>query len=303
MSIISHDELKNSIDDITFVFKTASSIREHLEVIFVFGSNDFFNSNRTKFLNYVSSKKTPFKFITIEALYNDLQKYSSGKKGVTAKRIALVELELRAIKQAYSLIIFPESVGSYAELGYFAALEETKQKICVVNHYQFSSHESYLNHLVDVIHNERKIRPVQLDFNSAVVPATDFDSLISNLVSDYEDNKHTKRFTHSPLFPLAITYEIVKILPFLTFTQLRTATEAILRNFKGNVYDPKDFTVNISMLVVSELIIRKEVAEQIYFLPVESSYDFIDFSLSERDRVHLMALMVEYSEHKKRVSS
>ncbi|MDP3587706.1 MAG: retron St85 family effector protein [Sulfuricurvum sp.] len=303
MSIISFTELKKRVNNLKFVFTTVKSIREHLEVVFVFGmaSDDTLKSNRAKFLTYINAHRTPFNFITIEALYNDLKAYSSNKKGVTAQRIALVDLELRAIKQAHSLIIFPESAGSYAELGYFTAIEETKQKMYIANDYAYSDQESYLNHLIDVIHNTRTLRPLFLDFNHVGIPEDRFDRLIENLAKDYEANRQVHKFVNSLLFPLAITYELIRLLPFLTYTQLQIATEMILDTFSDIRYDTKDFTVNISMLVVSGLIIRQEVEENIYFLPVDENYEFISFSLSERDRVHLMALEIEYSEDKKRL--
>ena len=114
---------------IKFLFKNINSIREHLDIIFVFGRTEE-NNNRDLFLEYANrTNLTPFKFVTIEFLYKDIIKFSSAHKGASSKKIKLANLELMAIKHSYSVLIFPESPGSFAELGFFSADESTREKI------------------------------------------------------------------------------------------------------------------------------------------------------------------------------
>lgn len=300
MFIIPIEKAKSRINEFNFYFKSFQSIQEYLEIIFVFGGKSLPNSPQTireKFISYIESGiSSKFKFVTIEAIYDDLKAFSKVKRGVRAKRTALVELELNAIKQAYSLIIFPESVGSYTELGYFTAIDETKEKIYVVNNYKYSSAQSYLNHIIDVIHNDREIRPLLIDFESQD-NSVKFAELISNLEEDYSSNKQTLKFIESELFPLAITYEVIRLMPILTYTQLRDITEEVLDTFSYTNYNKKNFSVIVSLLVVSKLIERyNEEDEQLYFRPVNFEYTLVKTTLSEKQKAKFFALKLQYGE-------
>ena len=298
MSIISYEQVKERINELNFVFKARKSLKEHLEIVFVFGgtSKTPYGSAREQFLSYAANCDTPFKFITIESIYDDLKKFSNIGQGITTKRTALVELELYAIKQSYSLVIFPESVGSYTELGYFTAIPETKEKIYVANDYHFASANSYLNHIIDVIHNDRDIRPLLMDFKSPT-KTQKFKELIENLTQDYTTKNSTIKLAESELFPLSITYEIIKLLPILTYSQLQMATEMILEEFTS-VYQKKHFTTIISILVISSLIRRIEKNNFIYFTPVDSEYSLLDIKLTEREKAKLVFLQLKYEEEK-----
>jgi len=300
MPIITHNELRVQVDKFKFLFEKPKSIQQYLEVVFVFGSADPDpeKSKRSKFLSYVNDIETPFNFITIEELYDDLKYYSFNGNPVTARRTALVELELQAIEQAYSLVIFPESIGSYAELGYFTAIEETQTKIYVANDYNFSSEGSYLNYLIDVVHNDRELRPLLMDFNSTdnIQIHKKFDLLIKNLSSDYKVKPHTSSIKKNKLFSLAMTYELIRFMPFLTFTQLKGVTRKLLDDFDLSRYD-NTFSVNVSLLVVSGLISRVQKKETIYFIPVNPDYRFINFNLTELEKVKEMELYLEYQEN------
>ena len=301
MAIITHRDLSLKIDEFKFIFQKPKSIQQYLEVVFVFGSADTNpdNSIRSKFLEYIKDKETPFNFITIEALYNDLKDFSFNGNPVTARRTALVSLELQAIEQAYSLVIFPESIGSYAELGYFTAIEETQTKIYVANDYNFSSESSYLNHLIDVIHNNRELRPLLMDFQNGNAEQIyeKFNLLIRNLSDGYRAKQHTSHIKNNKLLSLAITYELIRFMPFLTFTQLRDTTKKLLKDFEFSFSGYENtFAVNISLLIVSGLIKRIKKEETIYFVPVNTDYRFINFSLTELEKAKEMDLYLDYQE-------
>ncbi|MDP3120926.1 MAG: retron St85 family effector protein [Sulfuricurvum sp.] len=273
------------------IFKKVISIKHHLETIFVFGraGDDPLVSNRAKFLLYLDGKDTPFNFVTIEDLYLDIKTYS-GNNGITAKKTHLVQLELYAIEQAYSLIIFPESEGSYAELGYFTAIPATKKKIYVANDYNFSSERSYLNHLIEEAHNDRELQPLLVNFKSDNVHDVNgkFDVLMRNLLDDYDSNKNNTKVLSSSLLFLAVIYEVIRLVPLLMFNQVKTISRAIMEEFKEHKFDDKIFTVNISLLVVSKLISRHTVNEHIYFLPMNPDNTLISFDLTETARKKFM---------------
>lgn len=303
MSILSIETVRKRLTEFHFYFQSFKSIQEYLEIVFVFGGtsiSEFPQTIREQFIEYIDSGiSSKFKFVTIEAIYDDLKNFSALKKGVKAKRTALVELELNAIKQAYSLIIFPESVGSYTELGYFTAIDETKEKIYVVNDYNYSGAKSYLNHIIDVIHNDREMRALQIDFKS-----TDnnhkFAELIHNLEEDYTSHQHTLKFMESEFFPLVVTYEIIRLMPILSYRQIEDMTRELLDNLEYSKYEKKNFTVLISLLVVAKVIERFKEEEQIYFRPIDSDYTLVDTNLTERQKATLIKLQLEYGQEDSR---
>jgi hypothetical protein len=303
MSIIKYEELKKRIIEIEFVFKKIKETRAHLEVVFVFGKagENPSNSHRAKFLEYARGQKSPFNFLTIERLYDDLKKFAN-RTGVSAKRTDLVHLELRAIKQAHSLIVFPESVGSYAELGYFTAIKDTQVKMYIANHYGFHSENSYLNHLIHVVHNNRDLRPLIYDWDNPN-PEKYFQKILDNLSSNYEFNQHTRNFKNSELFPLAILYELIRIFPYLSFKQLEYSTKHILELYRENSFDLEGFTVNISMLVVTELIKRVEQEEKTYFIPTNKEYELVKFDLNEKEYIKFFELNLQYNQDTQRMSN
>ncbi len=328
MQISKIDKTKKLIGDISFKFSKISKIQKYLDVVFVFGSADdtirvsektnkfygcivkFFpklaptkktySSQRKQFLKYTQEEKPHLNFVTIEKLYEDLKKYGSNLNGIDARRTKLVELELKAIEQSYSLIVFPESVGSYAELGYFTALEHTLKKIYVVNHYQFTGHNSYLNHLVDVIHNKRDLRPMSLDFYSDNIQETQrqYDEIIDNLVDKYQESKYKNFQKTDKMLPLAVLYELLTMFPNLTFSFLYERTNYILKNVvNATLCSKDDFSAIISLLVVSGHITRKEMDGTTCFEVINKENNFFIYDdFDEKELIIVERVKIEYGD-------
>lgn len=81
-----NETLINYYKEIDFVFKKINSARKHLDVIFVFGSANN-SSNRESFLQYIQENNhTPFNFITIEKLYEDILEFSKKSSRCVCKK-------------------------------------------------------------------------------------------------------------------------------------------------------------------------------------------------------------------------
>lgn len=319
------EKTKKLIDSISFKFLKIKNIQEYLNVVFVFGSADdtvkvsektnkfygclvkFFPklqptqktyySQRKQFLEYTQQLEPDLNFVTIEKLYDDLKNFGSNLKGIDARRTKLVELELKAIEQSYSLIVFPESVGSYAELGYFTALKHTLKKVYVVNHYQFTGHNSYLNHLVDEVHNERDLRPMSIDFYSENIQSTQrqYDEVIENLVNKYQEKKYKKYQKTDKMLPLAVLFELLTMFPNLTFSFLYERTNDILKKVIDTTSCSKDdFSAIISLLVVSGHIKRKEIDNTICFEVINEDSFFIFDEFDEKELRRIEEAKIKY---------
>ena len=279
---LSDKELKKLYDSISFVFKNITYLREHLDIIFVFGKYATDDSIRTRFMNFIEANNTTqFNFITIETLYNDLVKFASHRKGISAKKIDLADLELSAIENAYSILIFPESPGSFAELGYFSAIERIREKIIVSNSVSFYNEKSYVNSLIELIHSyDREANQIVLRNGDC---SDDFKKYLSQLnmrYIDYENeiyiNKDIKKHY---MYPIAIIYESMKLFPFLEYTELKSLIRYIFNrlNIVKNNYDMY-LSSMISLLHVSGLIDRKIINNKIIFNIKDNSFTCLKFN-------------------------
>ena len=112
-----------------------SYCRERL-FVFVCGGPKNKNTFRRKFLEYSSSEQNSFFIFNVEDAFEKL------KDGDDIVNIAKFEKLVASISDC--IIIFPESPGSFAEVGYFSAHKEIRKNTLVVNSYKHQN-RSFLN--------------------------------------------------------------------------------------------------------------------------------------------------------------
>lgn len=267
---------------IDFLFKKIELGRAHLDVIFVFGSANKIHS-REKFLHHVqTNNQTPFNFITIEQLYADIVMFSKVHKGVSAKRIELAHLELEAINHAYSILLFPESPGSFAELGFFSASKETRNKILIMNNLEFDNEDSYVNELIKLVHEEKQVNPFYFSEGSE---SNTFDKYLKKLMYGYRDLEDYTNDIFKPLdsisremYSLSIIYEIIKYIPYLSVSELKGLLRYIFKQEEISFSNfDKYISSMISLLVVSNLIQRVTIDEKYFFKVIDDNYDLLQY--------------------------
>lgn len=302
---VTKEILYNYYDKLEFIFKNITEIRKHLDTIFVFGGAHE-NNSRDKFLNYIQTNNhTPFQFITIEELYKDIVKYSALKKGVSSKKIDLANLELESIENAYSILLFPESPGSFAELGFFSAKNNTREKILVMNNLDFSHNESYVNELIDLVHENKQISPFYFSKNEE---NKTFSTYTKNLMLRYEnideylsDIYESENINKSKVYPLALIYEIIKLIPYMSFSDIKTLSLYIFKDKNIEIkHIVKYLTSMISLLVVSKLIIRIEHNDKFVFKARNNECRILKYkSFNEKQQQILMSIEMEMRQVKK----
>jgi hypothetical protein len=147
------------------------------------------------------------------------------------------------------VVIFPESAGSYAELGLFSNLREIRKKILVVNELRFQASNSFLQlGPIDEINTKSRFRPaLHLDPNAAPL---DFGPVKTTLVERLKSRGHRKRV--SPLKyndldmqqKLVISHEIVRLFG-------KVSMEAVIECFRvifGDV-NPNQIRRSVSLLL------------------------------------------------------
>ena len=295
MLYIKSKDLISYYENIKFAFKNATAVRKHLDVVFVFGGAGDIN-HRDKFLNFSkANNKTPFLFITIEELYKDLVKYSQLKKGVSAKKIDLANLEIDAIENAYSILIFPESPGSFAELGFFSAEEKTRDKMLVMNHLDFHTDDSYINELIKLIHEEKQIQPFYFGDTGENKTFSQYQDKLMLRYKDFDEYLEDSFETinkDSHMYKLSIIYETLKFFPFLSYSEAHSLTREIFKQESITIpkYE-KYLTSMLSLLVVSELIERVQIDGSNFFKIVNDNTNLLEFKkFTEKEQKEILDL-------------
>ena len=302
---ISDDELVNYFSKISFVFNNIDLIREHLDIIFVFGSNDNSpNSGRSLFMSYINEKNTPFKFITIEKLYKDLRTFAFKRRGITSEKIKLAHLEYIAIKNAFSILIFPESPGSFAELGYFSAKEDTRKKIIVSNKLKYNIKSTYVNSIIEIIHQDKEIKEILYTDDENTLY---FNQYIERLLDNYTDYNEeifkAKDKVSNEMYQLSVLYEIIRLFPGLIYTELLFSVRYFFDKLSIKVDDVETYLKSmISLLVISNLIKREEFGysqkTNNVFKVVDGNFSCFKFEHSEEDYLKILKHTSEFSKRK-----
>ena len=96
-------------------------------------------SIRAKFLDYASAHLDGFRVFLAEAAARDVVEHGR------PRFLNIAEFEDFLASIADCILIFPESPGSFSELGYFAANSEIRSKCIVANDLVYQAEESFIN--------------------------------------------------------------------------------------------------------------------------------------------------------------
>lgn len=172
------------------------------------------------------------------------------------------------------VILFPESPGSYAELGYFATNKNLRKKLLVVNDERFQGQDSFLSlgpiKLIDAHSAFRQT--IQLSYSSE----PNFD-LVKERLSRRITSQNRKRFKFTTYRDLCVRhkfyslFEVIRRFHAVTFEGLKYACHKIW----GNV-NPTELRRLLSILVAANYV-RRGGREQNYFCINRSMRAFLEF--------------------------
>lgn len=94
---------------------------------------------RTKFVEYARDNLSHLRVFLAENAYKDL--ISNQRSGF--RNVAEFEDIIAGISDC--TIIFPESPGSFSEVGYFAKNEKIRKKLLIVNNLSLQARDSFLS--------------------------------------------------------------------------------------------------------------------------------------------------------------
>lgn len=293
MKLIKDNFLKQTYKPIEDIFKNITQITEELNIVFVFGSASK-KSIRNLFIDYTRKLSSKLIYITIEDLTRDL-KENVLQKGIKQELIKLIDLEYKVINLSYCVVIFPESPGSFAELGFFSKERDTKQKIFALKDYEYADDDSYVNRLIDYIHMDRNIYSSTLRFSNngekkkkfkKELTSKKFPKMLKKIERPYDDRKtslkksaHLLKRKDSQILPLALIHELILIYPYLSYSELKVVYQQCLSiSFNKISFNKDEMNYILSLLVVSKYIKREPIDDSHYFINLipTSFFEFND---------------------------
>jgi hypothetical protein len=184
--------------------------------------------------------------------------------------INLAKFEKLVAEISDCVLIFPESDGSLAEVGYFAAVEEIRTKVLVVNDRRFEAVDSFVSlGPVSAINVDSYLQPA-LHVNS---PGTgiDFNSLDQRLRRTRERLSRRRKLDHKPYGKLdygskfCLLLELIRLLRAVTLVGLS-------RTVKAAFGRPTDIELILSILVGAGLVVRRDE----YFVATNPTMSLVD---------------------------
>ena len=153
------------------------------------------------------------------------------------------------------VVLFPESPGSFAELGYFARSIRLRKKLLVVNDLDLQGQDSFISlGPINLVDNHSLFRPaIQIQYGEE----PQFH-LIKERISKRISGKNRKRFQHSNYSDLElrekffIIFEIINLFQAITFDGVTYAFRSVFRNVN------RVETIRLlSILVAAQLVERR----------------------------------------------
>jgi hypothetical protein len=172
------------------------------------------------------------------------------------------------------LIIFPESPGSFAELGYFSKNPKLSKKTLVVNNEDLQGKDSFIRrgpiHLIDSVSKFKN------EIQVAYTPNANF-SLVKERLEARITGKKRKRFDVKKYSDLTYRDKFFAIFEIVRFFEVMSleAIEYAFRSIFGNV-NSTDSKQLLSILVAAEFVRRGGSDEQ-YFCINRAAKPFMEF--------------------------
>ena len=204
--------------------------------------------------------------------------------------VNLSTFETQIAEIADCVVIFLESVGSFAEIGFFSSKKNIYIKTLVVNELQYQAKDSFVNlGPIKTINSKSFLDPAIYLENRSTPP--DFSPLRERL-SRVLDRSHRKRFNYSNYGGLKYGEKFLAVLE--TINILRVVTLGGLRESIKVSFDSansKDLKQILSILIAAECVTRRGD----FFAANSRAISFLEF---ESGRVNDLKTRIVYSYQK-----
>ena len=265
----SHPLGKELLRRVAQAFRSDSTyIMRDSNIVFVCGGPTDEPSMRKRFLDYGHVQLSHLRMFLAE----DAEKDYVTNEDAELHNVGEFEEIIGEI--ADCLIIFPESPGSYAELGYFAKNDELSKKILVVNNVDLQGKDSFIRrgpiYRIDAVSKFRTEIQITYDDNA------NFD-LVKERLEKRVVGKNRKKFDVKSYSDLTFRktffaiFEIVRLFEVVSLESIEYAFRSIFANVSSS-----DTKTLLSILVAADLVRRGGNDNQLFCIN-RSSKPFMEF--------------------------
>lgn len=278
----SHPSAKSLLKRVAQLFKaTDTYILKDSNIVFVCGGPMDKPSMRKKFCEYAKLTLTTLRVFLAE----DAEKDYVTHDDPDFHNVGEFEEIIGDVSDC--LIIFPESPGSYAELGYFSAREKLRKKILVVNKSTLQSSDSFISRgPIELIDKNSDFKPtIQLNFSRK----PKFEIVKERLEKRIKGSKRKKfeSTVYSALTPkekLFIVFSFVELLIVVSLEGLDFAFKSVFGH--SSTSDIRDL---LSILVAAKLVVRIGHDHDQFSLAVDAK-SFMEFESLNKPEFRLEVL-------------
>jgi hypothetical protein len=267
------------LKEVGFVFKTKPVFQKRCPlVLFVCGGKLGEPSIRESFIKWSATALPDFKVLLAEQAFKEVVAQDPRK----FIDLALFEKLIADISDC--ILIFPESVGSWAEVGYFSAIEGVRNKILVVNNLKYEATDSFITlGPISVIDEHSFLKPtLHVSFPD---PPTSFDRLeerlsrVKCLRRKHLQYQHYRKLDYRQ--QLCVVSEIIRILRVVT-------KQGLIRALSNSYGRPRDLELEflLSILVGANWV---SVHDE-FFVPTKSFISLLEIEGTEVDKLSARAL-------------
>lgn len=239
-------------------FRTGPTyIVRNANILFVCGGHiDDPRTMRCRFRHFAKTNLTDFRLFLAEDAHKDyLSNFDSA-----FLNIATFEENISEISDC--IILFPESPGSHAELGYFSQSRKIRIKLLVVNDGSLQGQDSFISlGPIEMIDRHSRFKPT--------IQVAGFDDSSFHLIRERLEQRissgRRRRLTAAHYRDLSFrdkfyfVFEIMRIFQILTYDGIRYAFQSIWGNVK------KDELYRILSILVAADYVRRHPIEPDFF--------------------------------------
>jgi hypothetical protein len=261
MNPLSSEFGRRHLEDICKIFREKPIVQRKAKfILFVCGGkiDPTGSSLRKEFLEWAQTELKEFICILAETALHD----SFANEGREFVNLAAFETLIADVSDG--VLIFPETPGSFAEVGYFSH-SEVRKKTFVANLFRYQTAESFLKlGPIDTIDRYTFLKPVFL--NQDTECRTDFKPVkdrLQQLITppDYRPTLSFQKFSAFNFKEkLLVTFELLRILRLATLETLRYAIDKCF----GSNPKQRDVRHLLRILLAANYVVRQGE----YFFPV-----------------------------------
>lgn len=274
-----HPKAGELLDRVVLYFRRKTYIVRDSKIIFVCGGPmDEECMMRPKFCEYAKCELPNFRIFLAENAQKDYVNH------IDPKFLNVAEFEDVISEISTCIVLFPESPGSYTELGYFANSKKIRKKLIVVNDAEFQSCDSFITlGPIELIDKHSDFRPTIQIFKAQNLSFQAVKERIEKRCS----SKYRQLFKAQQYSDLSFldkffqVFEIMHIFQALTYNGIEYAFRRIWRNVKQ-----KDLHQILSILVAADYVRRNSDPNDFFCINREIS-SFLEINISNRNNLKL----------------